>query len=105
MDSISAEGLSDLLKRGNHPSLIDVRDPWEFDLCRIEGSTNIPMAEIPGAIDTLDRQKDTIVICHHGMRSLQVAEYLEDAGFEKVTNLDGGIAAWAQRVDPEMPQY
>lgn len=105
MESITAEGLSDLLARGEDPLLIDVREPWEFEICRIEGSRNIPMSEIPGVIDTLDKNRNTIVICHHGMRSFQVAGYLEGFGFLNVTNLEGGIAAWASQVDTDMPQY
>lgn len=105
MESITAEGLSDLLARGEQMSLIDVREPREFEFCRIEGSRNIPMSEIPGEIATLDKDRNTVVICHHGMRSLQVAGYLEESGFQKVANLEGGIAAWASQVDPDMPQY
>lgn len=105
MESITAEGLSDLLARGEDPSLIDVREHWEFELCRIQGSRNIPMSEIPGEIATFDKDRDIVVICHHGMRSLQVAGYLEESGFQKVINLEGGIAAWASQVDTDMPQY
>ncbi|MEX2525169.1 MAG: rhodanese-like domain-containing protein [Gammaproteobacteria bacterium] len=105
MESITAEGLSDLLARGGEPSLIDVREPWEFELCRIQGSRNIPMSEIPGEIAALDKDRNTVVICHHGMRSLQVAGYLEESGFQKVINLEGGIDAWASQIDPDMPQY
>ena len=105
MEFISAEGLRELLDLDRDLSLLDVRETWEFELCHIQGSINIPMAEIVDKLDILDRFGETVVICHHGMRSLQVAAYLENEGFEKVINLEGGIAAWASRIDSQMPQY
>jgi len=87
------------------PLLLDVREPWEFELCRIEGSVNLPMNRIPAAIDQLDPARETVVICHHGMRSLQVARFLEQQGFEKTINLTGGIDAWSREVDPSVPTY
>lgn len=105
MEIISAEGLRELLDLDRELSLLDVREPWEFELCHIQGSINIPMAEIVDKLGNLDRSGETVVICHHGMRSLQVAAYLENEGFEKVINLEGGIAAWASRIDSQMPQY
>ena len=105
MEIISAEGLRELLNLDRDLSLLDVRETWEFELCHIQGSINIPMAEIVDKLDILDRSGETVVICHHGMRSLQVAAYLEIEGFKKVINLEGGIAAWASRIDSQMPQY
>ena len=105
MESISAEGLKELLDEGRDVALIDVREPWEYEICRIVGSRNIPMSEIPGELDTLEQDKDTVVICHHGMRSLQVAGFLDHAGFRRVINLDGGIDAWATRIETTMAQY
>jgi len=105
METISAEGLKELLDLDRHMSLLDVREPWEFELCHIHGSINIPMSEIVNNLGILDRSGETVVICHHGMRSLQIAAYLENEGFEKVVNLEGGIAAWASRIDSQMPRY
>jgi rhodanese-related sulfurtransferase len=105
METISAEGLKELLDLDRNLSLLDVREPWEFELCHIQGSINIPMSDIVNNLGMLDRYGETVVICHHGMRSLQVAAYLENSGFEKVINLEGGIAAWASCIDSQMPQY
>lgn len=87
------------------PVLLDVREPWEFQTCHIEGSLHIPMGQIPQNFRQLDPSRETVVICHHGMRSLQVSQFLEKAGFSKVINLTGGVDAWAREVDPNMPVY
>jgi len=87
------------------PLLLDVREPWEFQLCHLDGAQLIPMGQVPTALDTLERDRETVVICHHGVRSRQVAEFLEQQGFSNVINLAGGVAAWAQDVDPEMATY
>jgi rhodanese-related sulfurtransferase len=87
------------------PFLLDVREPWEFSHCHIEGATPIPMASIPARIEELDPEAPTVVICHHGMRSMQVAMYLQQQGFSRLYNLGGGVAAWAAQVDPAMPTY
>jgi rhodanese-related sulfurtransferase len=87
------------------PLLLDVREPWEFEKCHLEGSVLIPMREVPDSLDDLDQQKEIVVICHHGIRSRQVAYYLEHAGFDKVINLEGGVEAWAQDIDQTMQRY
>ncbi|MDT8281668.1 MAG: rhodanese-like domain-containing protein [Gammaproteobacteria bacterium] len=87
------------------PLLLDVRQPWEFDICKINNSELIPMAQIPDKIETLDPTRETVVICHHGIRSRRVGFYLEQAGFNNIINLSGGVAQWAQTVDPQMPTY
>lgn len=87
------------------PVLLDVREPWEFQTCHIEGSLHIPMGQIPQNFRQLDPTRETVVICHHGMRSLQVSQFLEKAGFSKVINLTGGVDAWSREVDPNMPVY
>ncbi|MFC4160513.1 rhodanese-like domain-containing protein [Chitinimonas lacunae] len=87
------------------PLLLDVREPWEFDRCRIDGAINVPMQTIPERMQELDEAAPIVAICHHGMRSYQVASYLERAGFETLYNLSGGVAAWADQVDPAMPRY
>lgn len=87
------------------PLLLDVREPWEFETCHIAGSQLIPMSAIPERQEELDPQQAVICICHHGARSMQVAAFLERAGFEDVTNLTGGIHAWALQVDGAMPTY
>jgi rhodanese-related sulfurtransferase len=89
------------------PMLLDVREPWEFARCHIAGSELIPMRQIPSALDQdqLDPTREIVVICHHGIRSRQVAYYLEQQGFTKLINLEGGVEAWAQDVDPTMERY
>ena len=107
MQQLSAPQLKAWLddpQRGK-PVLIDVRQPWEFDVCRIDGSKPVPMSAIPARFMELDRDAETVVICHHGARSYQVAMFLEQQGFSKVLNLYGGVAAWAQQVDSTMPTY
>jgi rhodanese-related sulfurtransferase len=87
------------------PLLLDVRQPWEYQTCRIEGSTLAPMNTIPARAQELDPETETVVICHHGARSYQVALFLERNGFSKLYNLQGGVNAWADQVDPGMPRY
>lgn len=105
METITAEGLKQLLDQDSDITLLDVREPWEFEICRIPDSVNIPMAEIVARLETLDQSRETVVICHHGARSLQVCGYLESAGFSHIANLEGGVAAWASCIDPDMPKY
>lgn len=87
------------------PLLLDVREPWEWDRARIEGSELIPMREVPARLDELDPEREVVAICHHGGRSQQVAMYLEKNGFPKVHNLQGGVDAWSRTVDPAVPLY
>jgi len=85
--------------------LLDVRENWEFQTARIDGSALIPMGEIQARMSELDPASETVVICHHGGRSMQVAMFLERQGFSSVHNLAGGVDAWARSVDPSMPTY
>lgn len=85
--------------------LVDVREDTELAICKIEGSLHIPMNEIPTRADALPREQPLIILCHHGMRSLSVCQYLEARGFTNAINLNGGIHAWAIEVDPEMERY
>lgn len=105
MQHWSATDLRDYLASGEQPLLLDVREPWEFAQCRIEGSVNMPMGQVVQHWHDLDPARETVVICHHGMRSMQIALLLQQAGFQRVTNLDGGIDAWSQNVDPSVPRY
>lgn len=107
MQEISVEALHQWLEdpARRKPLLLDVREPWEFERCHIEGSELIPMREIPSRIALLDSSREIVVICHHGVRSAQVSMFLAHHGFENVINLRGGVAAWAERVDPHMPRY
>ena len=87
------------------PVLLDVREPWEFDTCHIEGSVQMPMNTVPARLTELDEEAPVVCICHHGARSMSVAVFLERNGFTDVTNLTGGIHAWALQVDGNMPTY
>jgi rhodanese-related sulfurtransferase len=87
------------------PRLLDVREPWEFQICNLPDSVSIPMQTVPARLAELDPEVDTVVICHHGVRSYQVAVFLERAGFSRLHNLAGGVAAWARDVQTSMPVY
>jgi rhodanese-related sulfurtransferase len=107
MEQMTPEALAEWLQEGaeDAPLLLDVREPWEFAICRIEGSQLLPMGQIVASLGRLDPRRETVVICHHGIRSQQVARYLEHQGFQHIVNLSGGVDAWARRVDPTMPTY
>ena len=87
------------------PLLLDVREPWEHRIAALDGSTLIPMRDIPAAVETLDPEQEIIVICHHGIRSRHVAHYLENRGFARVINLRGGVDAWARDLDTRLNTY
>jgi len=107
MKQISATELAAWLRDAGkpRPQLLDVREPWEFQTCHIEGSAHVPMGEIPARAGEIDPQAEVVVICHHGGRSMQVALFLEKNGYTKVHNLAGGVDAWAKTVDASMPVY
>ena len=107
MQHLTAPELAALLAGGSGaaPVLLDVREPWEYQLCRIDGAVSMPMSTIPGQLEQLDRDAQIVCICHHGARSLRVAQFLENNGFAEVVNLTGGVHAWATQVDPSMPTY
>jgi rhodanese-related sulfurtransferase len=86
--------------------ILDVREPWECATARIEGSKHMPMAEVPvRASRELDLEGHIVVICHHGIRSLRVTNWLRQQGFEKVQSLRGGIDQWSRSVDSRIPTY
>ncbi len=94
-----------LAGESSRPLLLDVREPFEYAFCHLEGSVPIPMNEVPFRLSEIDCEREIVVICHHGMRSAQVAHFLSQRGFRKVFNLTGGIDAWANQVAPKMPRY
>jgi rhodanese-related sulfurtransferase len=86
--------------------LLDVREPWEAELCRLPDAHLIPMGDMPSrAHQELDPDAHIIVYCHHGIRSLSVVFWLREQGFERTQSLAGGIERWAKLVDPSMAQY
>jgi rhodanese-related sulfurtransferase len=103
---ISAGQLKAHQKTGEPFLLLDVREPWEFDTAKIEGAKNIPMGDIPTrANQELDPDAHIVVVCHHGVRSLTVTNWLRQQGFEKVQSMRGGIDGWARTIDPKVPLY
>jgi len=93
------------LERGESVLILDVREPFEIALAPFPGATHIPMGDIPSRLTELDPDQETVVVCHHGVRSAQVAMYLAQNGFERVLNLSGGIDAWSEDADPSTPRY
>lgn len=107
MQQLSPRRLADWLADNEcrPPVLLDVREGWEFELCSLPGALHMPMNEVPLRAVALDPAAATVVVCHHGMRSLQVAMFLERQGFSALYNLTGGIEAWADEVDSSMRRY
>lgn len=87
------------------PVLLDVREPWEFELCSLPGAQLMPMQTVPMRLSELNPDDEIIVICHHGGRSMQVAMFLERQGYSSLFNLMGGVDAWAGEVDPSLRRY
>lgn len=86
-------------------AIIDVREPYEVEICRVPGALFIPMRQIPASLGTLPRDKHLFILCHHGSRSMNVTQYLRANGYPAVTNIAGGIAAWADQLEPKMQRY
>jgi len=106
MRQMTVTELHDFLRSAETtPLLLDVREPHEYVYCRIEGSINMPMNSVPSRLDDIDRDAEIITICHHGMRSAAVADFLIGQGYRKVANLQGGVDAWSRLVDPNLPRY
>lgn len=85
--------------------LLDVREPDEIAICRIAGSTVIPMGEIPSRLNELPKDRQILVHCHHGGRSMRVTQFLRARGFANTTNIAGGIDAWSLEIDPTVARY
>jgi adenylyltransferase/sulfurtransferase len=102
---ISAEELKALLAKGKPPKVIDVREPHEYEICRIEGAKLIPTSEFVQRIGELDSADEMVLYCHKGLRSRNALELLKAAGFKRIKSLKGGVDAWAEAVDPDMPRY
>jgi len=102
---ISATELHAALDAGRPVAILDVREPHEFEIVHLPGSTLIPLRELPGRLAQLDSRAELVVLCHHGMRSLQAVELLRGAGFQHARSLAGGIDAWAIEVDPSLARY
>jgi rhodanese-related sulfurtransferase len=104
MSSMSATEMAAYLQQAS-PLLLDVREPWEFEICHIEGSINLPMGQISQRVEDLPESGEIVVICHHGVRSQQVIRFLQGQMTASLINLDGGVDAWAREVERDMPLY
>ena len=103
---ITPEELRALLEHNSDIVVLDVREPWEFETAKITNSKHLPMNDVPARYkQELDPQKHIVVLCHHGVRSLNVTNWLRQQGFERVQSLAGGIDRWARQIDPTVPLY
>ena len=94
-----------MLNQGQSPVLLDVREKWEVDLCRLPEALHIPLAELSARVAEIPADRDIVVYCHHGVRSLQGAAILRLQGVSRAKSLRGGIHAWAEKIDTAMPKY
>jgi rhodanese-related sulfurtransferase len=97
--------LAQRLAAGDAPLVVDVREPWEFELAQVAGSVLVPLGQVMSRPPELPRDRDLVLLCHHGMRSQQAAQALRLAGYTRLFNLAGGIDAWSVDVDPAVPRY
>ena len=102
---ISPVEVKSRLDRGEKLVLVDVREPWEYELCRIEGAKLMPLGSLAANVGGLLGVDEVICYCHHGMRSLDAAAWLRFQGIEKAKSLSGGIERWSTDVDPHVPRY
>ena len=93
------------LEQGEKLVLIDVREPWEYALCRIEGAKHVPLGTLAASLETVPDVDEVICYCHHGMRSLDAAAWLRFQGIERAKSLAGGIERWSIEIDPQVPRY
>lgn len=101
---ISVSETKRLLESPEPPLLLDVRNPWEFEICRIDGSLLLPLGQLPSRVAEVERGRKIVVYCHHGQRSLMAAEFLSQEGYDAVS-MAGGIEEWAREVEPGMARY
>ena len=97
--------LADLIGRTDRLQVLDVREPWEVALGALPGAVAIPMGQVPARLHELDPDRPVVCVCHHGVRSLHVAMFLQRQGFADVSNLAGGVDAWAREADATFPTY
>lgn len=103
---IAPAELKSLLEAESDVVVLDVREQWELDVAKLKNSKHIPMGDIPARFNQeLDPEEHIVVVCHHGVRSMNVTTWLRQQGFEKVQSLRGGIDRWARQIDPTVPVY
>jgi rhodanese-related sulfurtransferase len=106
MQQMNVRQLKERLEHpGPKPVILDVREGWELHICALPDATHVPMGQIPARVDELDPERETVVVCHHGVRRMRVAYFLASRGFRKLYNLQGGLDAWAREIDPAMHKY
>lgn len=107
MHHLTVQELASMLVEKGHESItvLDVREPWEIETASFAHSLNIPMGDIPARWRAIPEDRPIVCLCHHGMRSMQVAAFLERSGLQNVFNLTGGIDAWARQIDPDCATY
>ena len=105
LEAITARQLQDALATGRKLTLLDVREPQEWEIATLPGAKLIALGDLPERMNELDTADEMVVYCHHGMRSAKAIGFLQKMGFSKLKNLAGGIDAWAAQVDEEMPRY
>jgi rhodanese-related sulfurtransferase len=103
--SVSPKELSEHLEKSENVKFIDVREPVEYEIARVEKAELLPLSHFNEWIDTLELEDEIVVMCHHGIRSANVCMYLAQNGFENVSNLEGGIDLWSIEVDETVPRY
>lgn len=102
---ISVQELKQKFESGTNPYVLDVREGFELDIVKIDGTVHIPMKEVPSRLDEINKGNEIIVHCKSGVRSARICEFLIDHGYKNVKNLKGGVIAWAQEIDPSLNQY
>jgi rhodanese-related sulfurtransferase len=103
--TITVQELKEKLDRGEQIFLIDVREPWEYNICKIPGAKLIPLGTLGTEYKKLDPNAEIVLHCHMGMRSMDATQFLMQQGFKNVKNLTGGINAWSLQIDPSVPRY
>ena len=104
-DNLSAQEIKKKQDDGNALIILDVREPWEFQKARIEGSVLIPLGQLEKRKEELNQEAEIVCLCHMGVRSFKAMKYLQSSGFKNVKNMAGGIEAWSLNVDPSVPRY
>jgi len=105
MKETTVEELKNKKDTNKEFTLLDVRDPHEVHISKIENSTLIPLDDLPARFEELDKDKEMVVMCRSGARSAKACEFLQEKGFKNVSNLKGGVNEWAKKIDSNLPVY
>ncbi|MDE3138190.1 MAG: sulfurtransferase [Acidobacteriota bacterium] len=102
---IDPQEVKQKIDRGEEFVLLDVRERWEHEICRIDGSVLVPMNELPARAASLEEAAEVVVYCHSGIRSLNAAAWLRAQGIESARSMAGGIDRWSREIDSAVPRY